>query len=208
MSNYITLKIDLSSIYSATPPVQDAEVKSTLIANDLIKEIIKQFGDETTAKVENYRLIRAKDEKVLGGRQSLQLQGITNRETLIFTSVTEVRIKNLGQSNSAYILAPSSGEQFQIKWYPAVIGRPDYKDSAQNKLLAVNLEGYENGQKVSRQHAQIKERKGQHYIQALSDRNPTILNGKRLELRKNYRLEDQDEIRLGFSNLELKFFID
>ncbi len=206
MSNYLTLSVDLSAIYPV--PVQNARVKGSLTVNQLIQEILNEFGDETNNRPENYRIFRKDDSRPLGGRESLMLQGVRDRQVLIFTSISEAQRQNLGQSTSVYLLMTSSGDKFPIKWHPAIIGRPDFNNRSQNDSLAVNLEGYENSSKVSRQHAQIKFRKGRYILQALSDRNPTILNGRRLEVDKSYPLEDRDEIRLGFSQIELKFFVE
>ena len=206
MSTYLSLLIDLNAIYPV--PIQNAKVKSSLTVNQLIKEILNEFGDETSSRPENYRLFRKDDVKPLGGKESLTLQGVRDRQTLIFTSISEAQRQNLGQSTSAYLLMTNSGDKFPIKWHPAIIGRPDFNNRSQNDSLAVNLEGYENSSKVSRQHAQIKFRKGRYVLQALSERNPTILNGRRLEANKLYPLENSDEIRLGFSQIELKFFVE
>ena len=198
------LRIDVSHIYPVE--VQRAKVKGNLSANELIQEILNEFGDETENRPENYLLFRGENQKPLAGKQELVLQGVREGDTLVFTSLSEAQRQNLGQSFSAYLQMRGTSDKFEIAWQPAIIGRPDPINKSQNDLLAVNLDGFPNSLRVSRQHAQIKVKKGKYLLQALADRNPTYLNGKQLEINKSYPLQTQDVIRVGYSQIELVFF--
>ena len=198
------LHIDVSHIYPVD--VQRAKVKNTLSANELIQEILNEFGDETENRPENYLIFRGDNQKPLAGKQALALQGVREGDTLIFTSLSEAQRQNLGHSFSAYLLLAGTNERFDIAWQPAIIGRPDPVNKSQNDLLAVNLDGFKNSLRVSRQHAQIKVKKGKYLLQSLAERNPTYLNGEQLEINRYYPLQPQDVIRIGYSQIELVFF--
>ncbi|MEM7798451.1 MAG: FHA domain-containing protein [Chloroflexota bacterium] len=207
MRVYLNVRIDVSSV--AAVPVQNAQVKSRLSANSLIQEILNQFGDETETMPETYRLYREGQEKPLIGKQTLTLQGVRSGQTLVITPFSEAQRKGVGGRRSAYLLLQGSAQdKFPIQWEPAIIGRPDIKDRVHSDLLAVNLEGYEGGARVSRRHAQIKLRKRGYILQALSEQNPTSLNGDVLEPNRSVGLTHGDIIRLEQSQIELIFMLD
>jgi pSer/pThr/pTyr-binding forkhead associated (FHA) protein len=71
--------------------------------------------------------------------------------------------------------------------------------------LAVNVKWLPGNLRVSRRHARITEQGGIYYLEALAENNPTLLNGQRLSLGRNYPLRVGDTIGLGISNIQLVF---
>jgi hypothetical protein len=87
--------------------------------------------------------------------------------------------------------------EYDLTYWPAVIGRRDRSDPARNRLLAIDLEGAEAQPTVSRHHACITEQDGQFFIEALQDNNPLFANGQRLEPRYKHPLSTGATLQLG-----------
>jgi hypothetical protein len=87
--------------------------------------------------------------------------------------------------------------EYDLSYWPAVIGRRDRSDPARNRLLAIDLEGAEAQPTVSRHHACITEQDGQFFIEALQDNNPLYANGQRLEPRYKHLLTTGTTLQLG-----------
>lgn len=96
-----------------------------------------------------------------------------------------------------FFLDQKSMLEYDLTYWPAVIGRRDRSDPARNRLLAVDLEGAEPTPSVSRHHACITEENGQFFIEALQDNNPLYANGKRLEARFKHPLPTGATLQLG-----------
>jgi hypothetical protein len=87
--------------------------------------------------------------------------------------------------------------EYPLKWHPAVLGRRDHKNPANNRLLAVDLEEIEDLPTVSRHHAAVLERGGSFFIEGLQERNPVILDGQRLKPGIQYPLAAGATVQLG-----------
>lgn len=112
-------------------------------------------------------------------------------------------------SQHVYLREQTSGKVYKLHWQPAIIGRPD-NSQEHNSWIAVNLEPFETGLRVSRRHAQITEKDGQFYVESLS-RNPTSIKdveGKTRRITdKKELLQDGEVILLERSNIALKFIV-
>ncbi|NBC16898.1 MAG: FHA domain-containing protein [Bacteroidetes bacterium] len=92
---------------------------------------------------------------------------------------------------------PDSPDEYVFDQMPVVIGRagssqltiPDYKRI------------------VSKEHAKIDEEGGTYTITDLGSKNYTFLNGKRLESRRAYPIEDGDTITLGDFQIEFETIV-
>ena len=102
-----------------------------------------------------------------------------------------------------FLLDQRSLLEYDLTYWPAVIGRRDRSDPARNRLLAVDLEGAEPAPSVSRHHACITEENGQFFIETLQDSNPLFANGKRLEPRFKHPLPTGTMLQLG--SIKLNF---
>jgi hypothetical protein len=92
---------------------------------------------------------------------------------------------------------------YRLDWVPAIIGRPD-PNRTHNEQVAIDLQGFEFGLRVSRRHAQITVVNGQFYIENLGN-NPTRVNEQVLHGR--VPLHHGDLIHLERSNITLKFIL-
>ncbi len=91
----------------------------------------------------------------------------------------------------------ATGQVFEIKWQPAIIGRPDGNNPASANMLAVNLGPLEGSKAVSRHHAGITEQDGQYFVESMSSNNPTYLNDGLIRSGERRFLESGDKIRVG-----------
>lgn len=89
------------------------------------------------------------------------------------------------------------GHLFEIRWQPAIIGRPYQMDPSKNHLLAVDLAGIPGSEYVSRHHAALTEEAGQITIEPLNKRNPTYVNDERISYGQQHVLQPGDRIRVG-----------
>jgi hypothetical protein len=96
-----------------------------------------------------------------------------------------------------FLLDQAALTEYDVTYWPAVLGRRDRSDPARNKLLAIDLEGAEVQPTVSRHHACITEQDGQFFIEALQDNNPLYANGQRLEPRYKHPLSTGATLQLG-----------
>ncbi len=112
-------------------------------------------------------------------------------------------------SDPIYLREQASGKVYKLHWQPAIIGRPD-KNQTMNDQVAVNLDSYKTGLRVSRRHAQITEKNGTYFINSMS-RNPTSIKGEEgnpIPVSAEKRpLHNGDLIHLERSNITLKFII-
>jgi hypothetical protein len=95
--------------------------------------------------------------------------------------------------------------EYNLIWQPSIIGRRDRRDPANNRLLAVDLDGLEESLTVSRHHACITEADGTFFIESINPNNPTFLSDRALTAGIKYPLPAGSIIRVG--NLILNFHI-
>jgi hypothetical protein len=96
-----------------------------------------------------------------------------------------------------FFLEQRTFDEFQLNWWPAVIGRRDRSDPARNRLLAIDLERHEETPTISRHHACVTESGGAFFIEVLQTRNPVFLNGKALEPGVRHALNAGSTLQLG-----------
>jgi hypothetical protein len=190
---------------------QRALALANLTPPQLIEAILQEFreleylGDSAA----DYQLRKAQDRAPLADGQSLgeQLQG-GERLMLVETGIP-LPANTKPSTQPAYLREQSTGKVYKLRWQPALIGRPD-KNQAHNEWIAVNLEGYKTGLRVSRRQAQITEENGQYFIESLSG-NPTALKngeGKTIEVTSTRQpLQHGDVIYFERSNIALKFIV-
>jgi hypothetical protein len=111
-------------------------------------------------------------------------------------------------SQAIYLRDVANGKVYKLHWLPAIIGRPD-KNQPHDDRIAVDLESYQTGLRVSRRHAQITEQNGRYFIESLS-RNPTTVKNEEETVDvgdKKRPLQHGDLIQLERSNITLKLIV-
>jgi hypothetical protein len=191
---------------------QWAKSLPTLKPAELVEAILLEFQEvEYLSKsATDYYLSPADDETaVLQEDISLQEQ-LPNEARLQLREVERPLPKGTTRPSQAiYLRETVSGKVYKLNWLPAIIGRPD-KNQPNDDWIAVDLESYKTGLRVSRRHAQITEQNGRYFIESLS-RNPTLLKdaeGNVAAVEDEKRpLQHGDTIQLERSNIALKFIV-
>jgi hypothetical protein len=156
-----------------------------------------------------YRLFKEGAESPLEDEDELSDQVVNGDRLVLVENELPPPAGSERPNNSIYLREQVTGRVYKLHWQPAVIGRPD-KNQPHNDMLAVNLESYKTGLRVSRRHAQITENNGQYFIRGMS-RNPTSIRddaGNTIPVTSENRpLQDGDVIHLERSNIALKFIV-
>lgn len=183
---------------------QEASVRKNLTIRTLIEEVRQEFN-----LLEGSYTLKLKDSgETLDGDRTLDELGIHTGSELVFERarmrLSQQMIARGGQffqgihsAKRVVLRERQSGEEFPIRWQPAIIGRAAASDPLSAEALAVNLSDTEEGRTVSRQHAQLTEYNGRYFVEALSDKNPTFLNQHELAVGEKRALEPGDTIRVG-----------
>ena len=188
---------------------QHALALPTLSGRELVAEILKEFreleflSDDPT----RYQLLKVEDHTPLLADKTLGEQ-LKDGQYLLFEEITP-RLPDgaTSPSQTLYLRESSTGKVFTLHWLPALIGRP-HVDALDNDLLAVNLESFKTGMRVSRRHAQIIEEAGQFLVESLSQ-NPTTVEdseGNRIPS-IHQRIQSGDQIHLERSGISFKCII-
>lgn len=202
MSDYLELTVD---VFDETN--QRVAVRKTLTVAGLIEEVLSEFQELDGEAPELYGLYLEGQQRPLEGTKTLLDQGVQPGDRLDFTWIRDTfrQLRRPLATGARFALQEATTQVlFPVEWQPAIIGRTD-ADPAHNELLAANLEWLAGSRRVSRRHAQITERDGAYYLEALVERNPTFLNGQRLSFGRSYELRASDTIGLGYSNITLAF---
>ena len=184
---------------------QRARVKKALTAGELVGEILREFDDLDQKTPEAYAIFLRGEEKPLERELSMDQLNIQDHDELVFKhSRPSERQASAAGAKVYYLLEVKTGTRYEIRWQPAIIGRPD-NNPAHNELLAINLQNSPGGMSISRRHAQVTFEGEQYFLEPLSSTNPTYLNDDPLPTQSKATLKPGDHICLGASRIELVF---
>ncbi len=190
---------------------QRALALANLTTTEFVEAILREFRElEYLGDVPaDYQLLKAEDNAPLEAQSQLQQQVASNGRLLLVENKPPLPSGTRRPSHDVYLRDLTSGKVYKLNWQPAVIGRPD-KNQPHDDWLAVNLEPFQAGLRVSRRQAMITEQDGRFFIESLS-RNPTALkkeNGDPIEVGEQKQpLAPGDVIFLERSNISLKFIV-
>lgn len=190
---------------------QWAKPLSSLKPPELISSIFQEFREleYLSGDSDDYVLVNKADASPLDPEKPLKGQVSNNAHLVLQEQEQPIPPGTKPLSNPVYLREQTSGKVYKLNWMPAVIGRPD-SNQVHDDWLAVNLETYPTGLRVSRRHAQITEENGRYYIKSLSN-NPTIIkdeSGNDKPIGDTLTpLANNDVFFLERSNISLKFII-
>jgi hypothetical protein len=207
MDERVELKIDVFDQKG-----QVARVLRSLTIRELIEEILlefKEFEFLDSHAPWNYDLVTREENTPLDPAQTVAEHHLSRGTELAL--VEKLSLPQEGarpMPGNAYLLyirksETDSNRVFKLNWQPAIIGRPDTLQP-QNNLLAVNLEPFPTGLRVSRRHAKIYAEDGRYYLESLSS-NATLVNDDPQPLAGARELREGDTIYLERSGITLKF---
>ena len=129
-----------------------AKVRKSLTIDGLIEEILREFDDLDRRTPEAYGIYLKGQAKPLERLRNISQLNLQPRDELDFRYARRSRRETLQATRRAYLWEERTRKIFELRWQPALIGRPD-SDPAHNELLAANLESFPDGLRVSRRHA-------------------------------------------------------
>ncbi len=186
-------------------------VRSSLIVANLITTIKDKFSLDGDFE------IRLKDSNApLPSEAELAETGVVEGGILICTQLARasgtqeairqgIRQKLSKTFRRVYLQDERNLGEYNLAWQPSIIGRKDRRDPANNRLLAVDLDGLEESLTVSRHHACITETDGSFFIESINANNPTFINDRQLTTGVKYPLTAGSRVRVG--GLILNFHI-
>jgi hypothetical protein len=197
-----------SELFDEADRRQEVSVRANLTVRALIEEIRREFNLLDAG----YRLTLAGQREALPLDRTIEQLGLQTGAELVFERDRhrlDQRViarggqyfEAVSQPGRARLREAASGQVFPIEWQPAIIGRPDAVNPVSAQALAVDVSTLAEGRTVSRRHAQITERGGTYYLEALNERNPTLLNGQALAIGERRALSPGDTIRVGLVEL-------
>lgn len=178
-------------------------IRSSLVVANLLAEVQDKFNLDG-----NLKLQVAGSDEPLNLSAPINECGVEDEATLICERVEEetgtLDAIQRGVAEAfdtdfkrVYLQETRSLTEYDLTSQPAIVGRRDHRNPANNKLLAVDLEGVEDLPTVSRHHACITEQDGTFFIEQIHSRNPTYLDGARLKPGRKYPLSAGSEIQVG-----------
>ncbi len=188
-----------------------ANVRSSMYVASLISATKDKFNLDGS-----YVLVRKGERQPLSPEIPLEQAGISDGSVLVCARVVQasrtkdaiesgVREPISKQFKRVYLQEVRQLVEYDMAWQPAVIGRRDRRDPSNNKLLVVDLEGFEEAPTVSRHHACITEKDGSFFIEGISENNPTYLGDTRLKPGIKVSLPVGSRIRVG--RVTLTFYV-
>ncbi|MEZ4864319.1 MAG: FHA domain-containing protein [Caldilineaceae bacterium] len=178
----------------------------------LINAILTEFAgiDYLSNNPAHYQLVKTAERTPLDDELPIGEQVADDTQlTLVESAVTPPKGAQR-PSAPIYLREVQSGAVYKLHWQPAIIGRPT-DALPNNEWIAVNLESYPSGMRVSRRHAQILEEEGAFFVQSLSPNNPLYLRNsagqETLVTATQTPLHHGDLLWLEGSDITLKFII-
>lgn len=194
---------------------QRAQALPTITPPELIGAVLAEFAEGIPylgGEPGRYQLYKVADQAPLLLEVPLGEQVNSGEHLILREQQAPLPPATNRPSRRLYLREPSTRQVFPIGWVPAIIGRSDPKQP-DNAQVAVDLEPFSTGLRVSRRHAVITEEHGQFFVTSLSD-NPTMLkpgNGAEGELLPvttvPVALGAGQRIHLGRSGIDLQVIV-
>jgi hypothetical protein len=178
-------------------------VRSSLLVANLIATIQDKFNLDGS-----YELRPPGSRQALRLDSALDQAGVADGHTLTCVRVMEstgtleaiargVRAPLTKEFKRVYLSEARTLNEYDVAWQPALLGRKDHRNPANNRLLIADLEDIEELPTVSRHHACLTEANGSFFVESVQARNPTYLDGVRLRPGMKYPLPAGSIIQLG-----------
>jgi len=180
------LELTIAIARTSKPP-RRVNVRADLQVDKLLGAVKDHFNLDG-----EYELRLAASHQPLSASAALAEAGVENGAALECVAVlqrsntpsliqTGERRKFSQTFGRVYFRDQNSLTEYELRWWPAIIGRLDLADPSRNRLLAVDLHTDEGAEGVSRHHACVTEADGSFFVEALALTNPVFVEGKKLQ---------------------------
>lgn len=204
MSDYFDFTLDIFD-----EPTQRVSVLKQLKTETFIHDILRKFPDLSDARLEQYGLFLRGHHRPLALKKSLLEQNIQSGDRLTFgwlqgVSTQMPKGKKGALKQGGKLLIAETKQTVSIDWQPFVIGRKTAGGKS-NDLIGIDLTGFTNARRVSRNHARIIFVNNKPMLESLETRNPTYLNGLNIEVGKKIGLSHKDVIEISTGRIQLVY---
>lgn len=159
---------------------QHALVLATLKPSDLVNAILAEFHNDVDYLGDDpagYRLVRAGDGAALDSETSIGQQAADGDRLALQEVGAGIPADSRPLSKKVYLREMATGRVFRLGWQPAIVGRSS-EDQPKNEWVAVDLQAYPTGLRVSRRQVSITEKDGQLFVENLSKNPASIRRGE------------------------------
>lgn len=200
LTDRLELKLDIQFGSIGTRAV---DVRRSLTVANLIANVQDKFNLDDELSIR-----RSAAGAPLSPEVALDQAGVKTGDTLVVSRVAKPTgtLADIARNQPilfsrkftrVFLRETSTLAEFDLWYYPAIIGRKDKRDPSRNRLLAVDLTPFEDSHTVSRYHACIMESNGAFFIEDIQGRNPVYVNGARIRPGERAPLRAGAEIKVG-----------
>ncbi len=205
----IDLRIDILDLED-----QHAVVLTNMKPTELVEAIVNEFhGDADapylSANAADYYLVSAESGVVLDPETPVGQQVAANDRLALQEVERPLPAGGHALNRTAYLRELTSGNVYKLRWQPAIIGRFS-EDLPMNDLVAVDLQPYPTGLRVSRRHVAISEADGQFFVENLSKNPVSIQRSEEVTIpieSRQQQILPGDVIDLERSDIMLKLIV-
>lgn len=205
----IDLRIDVLDLED-----QHAVVLTNLKPPELVQAIVAEFHGDVDAQylganAADYYLVDAESGAVLDPETPVGQQVAKNGRLALHEVERTLPAGGRALKQTAYLRELTSGNVYKLRWQPAIVGRYS-EDLPMNDLVAVDLQPYPTGLRVSRRHVSITETGGQFFVENLSKNPVSIQRGEDVTVSVESRpqqIAPGDVIDLERSDIMLKLIV-
>jgi hypothetical protein len=196
---------------------QRALALSDLLPGQLVQAVLDEFREleYLGAEAEAYHLVSLPDGAPLAEDRPIGVQLASGARLALLENEAEPPTGAQRALRPAYLRELSTGQVYPLGWFPAIIGRAT-TTQPMNELVAVDLQAFATGLRVSRRHVILYEQGGGYFVENMSSNPASLLRASRsgdgseqaVELTETRApLLSGDVIRLERSAILLKFIV-
>lgn len=228
MGDYVEISIDILILKQQ----HRAQVRLDTTFHTLVTEIKREFYEDIVAQyptpqqgeraMQQPHFVWIKDAvDALDDRETVQSLGGNRR--LVFGSIdvaprrrrfpitreklASLRSRRVDTALGLALVDERSGLRYDLNWMPIIVGREGVIQYGDLRQRGIEDGSHPDVRYISRDHLAILEREGNYYVMPLRSDNPVYLINlnERLAPEQAYTLQKGDRLKLGDTNLILRF---
>lgn len=193
----MTIHITLRSTLFSDNHEQEVRVRTDLTVGQLIAEIAREYSLSSG----NYCLTLDSAPAPLPEDQTLQQAGVRTGAVLVFGTNDSNGDRPSGNKGQPRLRA-ASGETFELRRQPSLIGRPNNHTRISSEMLDADLSVLDPDRTSSRPHARITCIDAEYYLESIRDDNPAYVGEQPVAPGTRRRLSSGEWLRFGVVRLQ------